>query len=127
VTEAMERVIDEAIAELTPLVGVRAACRATGRPQANHYRRHRKSPKPPRPHRDPVPQPRALSPAERVQVRALLNSEQHVDKAPAAVYHELLDEGVYVASISSMYRILVRHEALVSSDGGERPSISSPS
>jgi hypothetical protein len=57
----------------------------------------------------------------------VLNSEQHVDKAPAAVYHELLDEGLYLCSISTMYRILVRHEALVSSDGGERPSISSPS
>jgi hypothetical protein len=53
-------VIDEAIAELTPLIGVRAACRATGRPQANHYRRHRKSPRPPRPAREPAPQPRAL-------------------------------------------------------------------
>ena len=36
--------IDQAIAELTPLIGVRAACTATGRPQANHYRRHRQSP-----------------------------------------------------------------------------------
>jgi transposase InsO family protein len=41
--------INDAITELEPLVGVRAACRATGRPQANHYRRHRQSPKPPRP------------------------------------------------------------------------------
>jgi putative transposase len=105
----MEEVIDEAIAELTPLVGVRAACRATGRPQANHYRRHRKSPKPPRPAREPVAQPRALSPTERAQVRALLNSEEHVDKAPAAVYHELLDEGLYLCSISTMYRILREH------------------
>jgi putative transposase len=102
----MEEVIDEAIAALTPLVGVRAACRATGRPQANHYRRHRKSPKPSRPLRQPAVQPRALSPTERGQVRALLNSPEHVDKAPAAVYHELLDEGVYLCSISTMYRIL---------------------
>jgi putative transposase len=99
-------VIDDAIAELTPLVGVRAACRAVGRPQANHYRRHRKSPKPAVPKREPVPQPRALSIAERAQVRALLNSEQHVDKAPAAIYHELLDEGLYLCSVSTMYRIL---------------------
>jgi putative transposase len=34
--------IDDAIAELTPVLGSkRAACTATGRPQANHYRRHR--------------------------------------------------------------------------------------
>src|SRR5438477_9311175 len=101
--------IDEAIAELAPLVGVRAACRATGRPQANHYRRHRQSPKPTRPQRERRPQPRALSTVERDTVRALLNSEDFVDKAPATVYHELLDEGTYVASISTMYRILHSH------------------
>jgi putative transposase len=105
----MEKVIDEAVAELAPLIGVRAACRATGRPQANHYRRHRKSPKPPRPAREPARQPRALGPQERVQVRALLNSPEHVDKAPAAVYHELLDEGLYLCSISTMYRVLREH------------------
>jgi putative transposase len=62
--------IDDAIAELAPLVGTRAACRATGRPQANHYRRHRQSPAPPRPVRERRPQPRALSQAERDTVRA---------------------------------------------------------
>ena len=101
--------IDDAIAELAPLVGKRQACRATGRPQANHYRRHRQSPRPPRPVTERRPQPRALSPVERDTVRALLNSEHFVDKAPATVYHELLDEGIYVASVSSMYRILHAH------------------
>lgn len=101
--------IDDAIAELAPLVGVRQACQATGRPQANHYRRHRQSPPPPRPVRERRPQPRALSQAERDTVRALLNSPDFVDKAPATVYHELLDEGTYVASVSTMYRILRTH------------------
>lgn len=102
--------IDDAIAELTPILGsTRAACRATGRPQANHYRRHRQSPAPPRPVRQRRAQPRALSGPERDTVRALLNSPEFVDKAPAAVYHELLDEGIYVASVSSMYRILRAH------------------
>jgi putative transposase len=101
--------IDEAIAELTPLIGVRAACRATGRPQANHYRRHRQSALSVKAKRERGPQPRALSADERDTVRALLNSESFVDKAPAAVYHELLDEGVYVASVSTMYRILHSH------------------
>jgi putative transposase len=99
-------VIDEAIVELTPLIGIRAACRATGAAQAGWYRRHRRSPAPPRPPRPRRPQPRALTPAERDSVRALLNSPEFVDKAPVAVYHELLDEGVYLASASSMYRIL---------------------
>jgi len=100
--------IDEAIAELAPLVGKRAACRATGRPQANHYRRHRQSPALPRPVRERRPPPRALSQPEREAVRALLNSEDIVDKAPATVHHELLDEGTYL-SVSTMYRILRSH------------------
>jgi putative transposase len=100
---------DAAIAELEPLIGVRAACRATGRPQANHYRRHRQSPLPQRVRREPRPQPRALSPSERDSVRALLNSPDFVDAAPATVYHTLLDEGVYLCSVSSMYRILRQH------------------
>jgi putative transposase len=105
----IDAAVEEAIAELTPLVGVRAACRATGRPQANHYRRHRQSPLPPRPQRQPSTQPRALSEAERDRVRALLNSPDFIDMAPAAVYHTLLDKGVYMASVSSMYRILREH------------------
>jgi putative transposase len=101
--------IDQAISELSPLIGVRAACKATGRPQANHYRRHRQSPLPVKPERERKKQPRALSPDERDTVRALLNSADFADKAPATVYHELLDEGTYVASVSTMYRILHAH------------------
>ena len=42
-------------------------------------------------------------------MRALLNSPEHVDKAPATVYHELLDQGIYVCSVATMYRILREH------------------
>jgi putative transposase len=102
--------IDDAIGELTPITGsVRAACRAAGRPQANHYRRHRQTPAPARASRPRRTQPRALAPAERDGVRALLNSPGFVDKAPGTVYHELLDEGTYVASVSTMYRVLREH------------------
>jgi putative transposase len=101
---------DDAIAELAPLVGTRAACRAVGTPQAGWYRRHRQSPVPPRPVRARTPSPRALSPAERQTVRSVLNSPDFVDKAPATVYYELLDEGVYLASVPTMYRILRAHD-----------------
>jgi putative transposase len=79
--------IDEAILELAPLIGTRAACRATGRAQASHYRRHRQSPPPARAVRQRKAQPRALSVAERDTVRGLLNGPGFVDKAPATVYH----------------------------------------
>jgi hypothetical protein len=53
--------IDVAITELEPLIGTRAACRATGRAQARHYRRHRQSPAPAPLVREPRPQPRAIA------------------------------------------------------------------
>ena len=99
--------IDDAINELTPIVGVRAACAALGRPRASHYRRHRRSPSPPRPPRpEPKPQPRALADAERTQVLDLLHQERFVDLSPAEVYAILLDEGRYLCSESTMYRLL---------------------
>lgn len=104
--------IDEAVAELAPLIGKRAACRATGVSQAGWYRRHRQSLAPPPvqgPNRARRRQPRALSPAERATVRQVLNSEDFADQAPAAVYHQLLDEGMYLCSPATMYRILRQH------------------
>jgi len=107
----IDTAVEEAVAELSPLVGVRAACRATGRSQADHYRRHRKSPPPPVKPRPPRrPQPRALSDQERVSVRAVLNSPGFADATPATVYHTLLDEGAYLCSTSTMYRILREHD-----------------
>jgi len=50
--------------------------------------------------------PRALSLAEREEVRDLLNSKRFMDMAPAQVYATLLDEGRYLCSIRTMYRIL---------------------
>jgi putative transposase len=99
-------VIGQAIDELVPLVGVKAACRAVGRPRGSHYRWHRQSPPPPKPERVPQPQPRALSEVERKEVLRVLHDPEHVDEAPATVYAKLLDQGVYLASTSTMYRIL---------------------
>jgi putative transposase len=99
-------VIDQAIDELVPLVGVRAACQAVGRPRGSHYRQHRQSPPPPKPERVASPQPRALSGVERKEVLGVLHDPEHVDEAPATVYAKLLDQGVYLASTSTMYRIL---------------------
>jgi putative transposase len=103
-------VIDEAIEELTPTVGVRAACAALGESRARHYRRHRKSPAPPKPERVVTSQPRALSEIERKEIRRVLNSEEHTDEAPATVDAKLLDEGVYLGSVSTMYRVLREHD-----------------
>ena len=101
--------IDETITELTPLVGVRAACEAVGRSRASHYRRHRTTAALPRPRPEPARQPRALTPAEEVRVLSVLRSERFVDMAPAEIHAILLDEGTYLCSVSTMYRLLRRH------------------
>jgi putative transposase len=98
--------IDDAICELAPIVGVAAACDAVGRPRATHYRWHRKSPEPAKPVRVPARQPRALDEVERKQVLRVLHEPGHVDEAPVTVYAKLLDDGVYLASTATMYRIL---------------------
>jgi putative transposase len=102
--------IDQAVTELTALVGIRRACAAVGEAQARWYRRHRQSPPPPKPERMPAPQPRALSELERKELRRVLNSDEHVDEAPATVYAKLLDEGIYLASVPTMYRVLREHD-----------------
>ena len=98
--------VDQTIAELAPIVGTRAACAALGRSRATHYRRHRQSPPPPRPQRVPKPQPRALTHTERAAVLGVLHEERFVDQAPATVYATLLDEGRYLCSVPTMYRVL---------------------
>ncbi len=102
---------DQAIALLAPRIGTRAACAAAGVAQASWYRRHRASPPPPRrpavPQRDRV-QPRALSPAERAAILGALHAERFADTAPAEVWATLLDEGTYLGSLSTFYRLL-RH------------------
>ena len=90
--------------ELAGAVGTRDACRALGLPRASHYRRRRdRHLGPPRPR--PAP-PRALSDHERAAVLDELHAERFLDAAPAAVYATLLDEGTYLASQRTMYRIL---------------------
>ena len=50
--------------------------------------------------------PRALAPEEQEAVLDLLHSEPFVDKTPPQIYTALLDQGIYLASISTMYRLL---------------------
>ena len=105
----VDAVTDTAIAELVSCVGVRDACQAVGAAQASYYRRHRTSAPPARSvpilHRDRH-QPRALSQAERQAMLDVLHSDRFVDMAPAEVWATLLDEGVYLGSISTFYRLL---------------------
>ncbi len=102
--------IDEAIGQLTPIVGTTNALAVVGADRATWYRKHRQSPQPVRPERVSTPRPRALSEVERKQVKATLESDEFVDEAPATVYAKLHDQGTYLASISTMYRVLHEHD-----------------
>ena len=100
---------DRAVAELAGRIGVRDGCLAVGASQAGYYRRHRLSPAPQRPapipHRDRR-QPRALSAIEQQAILDVLHSERFVDMSPAEVWATLLDDGVYLGSQSTFYRLL---------------------
>jgi putative transposase len=96
-----------AVSELATAVGTRAACRALFAPRASHYRQRHASICPAKARPRPSP-PRALAAAERETVLAHLHGERFQDRSPAAVYATLLDEGEYLCSIRSMYRLLQR-------------------
>jgi putative transposase len=85
--------------ELAPVLGRRQACQVVmGRSRASHYRARRPgrcTPATPR-----ARSARALRPDEVEEILSMLNSERFCDKAPAEVWATLLDEGVYLASIS---------------------------
>lgn len=89
---------------VAPEIGLAPACRALGVSRATAYR-HR-SPKPPATPRSRRRSALALSDAERAAVLDQLHAERFVDASPAAVYATLLDEGTYLASERTMYRIL---------------------
>jgi putative transposase len=96
----------EAAEEVGENTGVSAACRALRVPRSSVYRaRKPKIPPAPRPTPD-----RALSPAEKREVRAVLNSERFCDSSPREVFATLLDEGSYHCHWRTMYRILAEHD-----------------
>jgi len=92
--------------QLSERTSISAVCESLGVPRSSFYRaRQPKS----EPKSRPTPE-RALSQEEREQVRQTLNSERFQDSAPRQVYAALLDEGKYLCSWRTMYRILDDHK-----------------
>ena len=90
--------------QLAETVGVSAACQALEMPRSSLYRTRKITEPVAAP--TAVVSPRALAPTEKAEVRQVLNSERFADQPPREVYATLLDEGTYLCSWRTMYRIL---------------------
>ena len=89
---------------------IAAACTALGLSRASLHRRQAFRRQPLAPVRRRPPPMRALVAQERQVVLHLLREPRFVDLAPAEVYACLLDQGLYLCSIRTMYRILAEHD-----------------
>lgn len=109
--------------ELGESIGVQAACTALIVPRSSFYRARMK-----RAERTvPKISPRAFSEAEKIKVRQELNSERFQDQSPREVYATLIDEGRYLCSWRSMYRILdENHEVRERRDQLRHPNYVKP-
>jgi putative transposase len=88
-------------------LGVEALCEALDVSKASYYRHLDAGPTRPR----PTPA-RALAASERQAVLDVLHEPRFVDLAPAQVHTKLLDEGRYLCSERTMYRILAENEEI---------------
>ena len=92
----------ETVRDVGPRLGIAPTCAALGVSTASYYRRVKPEPVAP-----PRPTPaRALGPHEREAVLGILHEPRFVDLAPVQVYAHLLDEGRYLCSARTMYRLL---------------------
>ena len=102
---------------------VESICAGLGIGRASYYRWQRPSP-------GAVTErihPRALSVSEREDVLGVVNSERFCDQAPGEIYATLLDEGSYLCSERTMYRILASQSASQRTKRSDPPSLlSSP-
>ena len=96
----------EVVKNAAAQIGIAAACAVLDVPRASYYRALA-------PVHGPWPapsSPRALSEQERQEVLDVLREERFVDKAPGEVFATLLDEGRYICSERTMYRILAAND-----------------
>jgi len=111
-----------AVQDATSTVGAAPACRVLGLSRATLYRGRR-----PATVARPRPTPaRALTVVERQGVLDLLHT-RFLDQAPAQVHATLLDEGTYLCSPRTMYRVLdAAHEIKERRDQVRRPHYAAP-
>ena len=105
-------------------MGISAACRGLGVARATFARWQAPALQTCAPRRK---SPRALSPGECDTVLSVLHSDRFVDRAPAEIVATLLDEGTWLCSVRTMYRILKEHgEVRERRDQLRHPSYAAP-
>jgi putative transposase len=118
VNDILDAGVDELVHAGVPR---RTACETLGCPRASHYRRRRPpvyGPPAPRP-----PSARKIPDDEADTIIEALNSERFCDKAPAQIWATLLDEGTYLCSVPTMYRLLrERHQVRERRRQARRPA-----
>ena len=95
----------EATKRLASITNWTRACLALGVARVSAYRFWKRKENPVK-LKEPIKPERALSDDERHHVLEVLNSDRFADITPQEVYATLLDEGIYLCSIRTMYRIL---------------------
>lgn len=93
--------------ERDDVLTVAEACESVELPRASYYRFKSPSEVNTRPQ-----SPRRLTDIERQRVLATLTSERFCDQSVRQVWAQLLDEGRYLCSIRTMYRILSENQAV---------------
>jgi len=111
------------VTELGPRLGIAPTCAALEVARASYYR----GLKPPV-ELPPRPTPaRALPAEERQAVRDVLHEPRFVDLAPAEIYATLLDDGRYLCSERTLYRVLAENaEVRERRDQLRHPSYAAP-
>ena len=97
-------------ASLAKEVNIQQACTALSVPRASFYRWKDQAAKDEAPteKKRPTP-PLALSGEEEKVILDILHSDRFADQPPQEIYNTLLDEGKYLCSVRTMYRILEKH------------------
>jgi putative transposase len=97
-------VIDEHLPDLEAATSTKRACALLGASRATLYRRRNPPQRPVSPAR---PEPaNKLTEAECQHILSVLRCSEYCDLAPAQVWARLLDDGIYLCSIRTMYRLL---------------------
>lgn len=114
--------ISDAVLLLAGLTSTSVACALLGKPRASHYRDRQPVPVVPAQRAPRAAPSNALTTAEQDEIISVLTSPRFCDKSVAQTWATLLDEGVYLASMSTMHRLL----RLIGATGDRREQATHP-